>query len=485
MHSITPTREHRVCTIEPERWAAVEALPWLGSAAIDAAMDAQIAEGLTGPDDFLAKRERIDEYGWRNFGDVHADHETWGREDETPFSSHYNNQYDLLYGFIRAFALSGEPAWHRLARDLADHVLDIDVYDTVEDRPEYNGGLFWHTEHYRPALTCTHRTYAAGNAGNEAGAGGGPGGEHCYTTGLKLYHWMTGCERARRTVLELARWVGDYYDGSGTLLEELRRSLGSRAGTAVATLRGARVPRHGYPIHRGIGNLVVAQLDAFELDGSRAYLERAERVVLGTVGPADDLVERGLERVEESWFYTIFLQALVRYLDLKRAIGEFDAAFFYARDSLMHYADWVLERERPYLDDPEALEFPNHTWAAQDIRRCAILLEAYRYAPEERPEMLERARFFARYVTSALDEEPTRGYTRIRAILMQNHGASALALGAPPRHALPQAVPYAAELHRPHTLGSIAADGAKALIGTLGRTSPRAEWRWLRTRLNR
>lgn len=474
-----------VCLLERDAWAATGALPYLAPAAIDRAMDALIERGLSGPDNFFAKRERIDEYGWRHFGDVHADHETWNLGTDEPFSSHYNNQYDLLYGFIRAFAHEGRPQWFRLARDLARHVMDIDVYDTDEDRPEYNGGLFWHTEHYRPAGTCTHRTYAAANAEDDEASGGGPGGEHCYTTGLKLYHLMTGCERARRTVLDLARWIGDYYDGGGTLLEETRRLLTSRTRTALATLRGAQVPRHRYPIHRGIGNLVVAQLDAFELTGSRDYLARAERVVLGTIGPEDDPLARGLDKVEEGWYYSIFLQALIRYLDVKRTLEEFDSGFFYARDSLLRYADWILAHEKPYLDDPDALEFPNHTWAAQDIRRCAILVDAYRYAPRERRDLLERARFFARYVVAALREEPTRGYTRILAILMQNHGASALALAEPARHRLPEAMPYEARLHLPHTLGSVAADGATALLGAARRTSLRAEWRWLQARLQR
>ena len=32
-------------------------------------------ETLVGNDSFFAKREAIDEFGWRNFGDTWADHE--------------------------------------------------------------------------------------------------------------------------------------------------------------------------------------------------------------------------------------------------------------------------------------------------------------------------------------------------------------------------------------------------------------------------
>ena len=475
-----------VCRADRDDWRSAEALPYLDADEPDRGMEALIAEGVDGADNFFVKRERIDEYGWRHFGDIHADHETWQLDSAEPLSSHYNNQYDVLYGFIRQSVYSERPEWNRLARDLACHVLDIDLYDTRADRPEYNGGLFWHTDHYRPALTSTHRTYSIGHARDDASAtGGGPGGEHCYTRGLKLYHLTSGCQRARQAVLDLAEWVLAFYEGSGTVLEAIQDTVRSGSPTLLAVMRGKPISRHRYPVHRGIGNLVVAQLDAFELTGSRRFLERAERVVLGAIGPQDDLEARGLSDAEQSWFYTIFLQALIAYLDVKRGLGEFDAAFFYARDSLLHYSDWILAREKPYLDDPAALQYPNHTWAAQDIRRCAILLDAFRYAPVQRVDLLARSRFFAEYVVTTLRDEPTKSYTRILAILMQNHGASADTLTNPRRHDLPPAIPYAAELHRPHTIGSVLSRHAMGIHRALRQTSPRAELDWLRNRLRR
>ncbi len=457
-------------------------LPFDEDVPADEAMDSLIQQGIDGPNSFFIKRERIDEYGWRNFGDVYADHETWLNDTGELFSSHYNNQYDLIYGFLRMYMLSAKPEWYRLASELAEHVLDIDLYHTKEDRVEYNGGLFWHTAHYLPAQTSTHRSYSKLQEHDPSQAGGGPGGEHCYTTGLKLYYLTTGCERAKHAVVELAAWVGYFYDGSGTMIEAFIKLLRWRLKACFQVFRGANISRHRYPIHRGIGNLIVAQLDSFEITCERKYLDRAEHVILGAIGPLDDLVARGLEDVEGNWFYSIFLQSLIRYLDVKRSLKEYDSSFFYARDSLMHYSDWIVLKEQPYLDNPDVLEYANHTWAAQDIRRCAILLDAYRYADSERPDYLARSQFFARYVVRELGSEPTSSYTRILAILMQNHGASALAIAGPMRHPLPPAVPYTAKLHEPHTLVSVLSEEVTTLKHALLNFSFRTEWNWLRVR---
>ena len=40
-----------------------------------------------------------------------------------------------------------------MADELAQHVVDIDVYHTTKDKSAYNGGLFWHTYHYGDADT--------------------------------------------------------------------------------------------------------------------------------------------------------------------------------------------------------------------------------------------------------------------------------------------------------------------------------------------
>ncbi len=115
----------------------------------------------------FSRREIIDEYGWRNFGEVYADHESAYHRGDGPFVSHYNNQYDLIFCAYREFLVTGDPLWQRLASDLARHVIDIDIYHTELDREEYNQGLFWHTDHYLEAGTATHRSFSRDHLGQK------------------------------------------------------------------------------------------------------------------------------------------------------------------------------------------------------------------------------------------------------------------------------------------------------------------------------
>lgn len=382
--------------------------------------------GLSDTRGYLAKREAVDEYGWRHFGEIYADHETAFHSGDEIFVSHYNNQYDPIYGFARQWVTSADVRWSELMHPLARHVLDIDIYRTSSDRAEYNNGLFWHTDHYKPAHTCTHRTfsihqYPADWSGHK---GGGPGPEHCYTTGLKLYFLLTGDRDARDTLLGMAEWISAYYEGTGTLIEQCKRA-GTDIKTLLSILRGHKVLRYEYPFNRGIGNYIRALLDSAELTGDDAYLHRAERIIGNTFGPADDIATRDLHDVEHTWFYTVFLQEVIYYLHVKRERGELDDRFDYARQSLLHYADWMAQHEQPSLEAAE-LEYPNDTWVAQDIRKVEIFFAAYCLATVNRERYLERARYFRDYVLSTLQASDTAHYARIQIILLQNHGASGL-----------------------------------------------------------
>ena len=50
---------------------------------------------IAGDSAFVNRREIIDEYGWRHFGEIYADHEAVNRPG---LISHYNNQYDAIAG---------------------------------------------------------------------------------------------------------------------------------------------------------------------------------------------------------------------------------------------------------------------------------------------------------------------------------------------------------------------------------------------------
>ncbi len=132
-----------------------------------------------------------------------------------PVVSHYNNQYDCYQRSLDPVLPDGGYRLVRPRRSLARHVIDIDIYHTSEDRAAYNGGLFWHTDHYRDAATSTHRAYSRANCGpNRREYGGGPSNEHNYPTGLLNYYYLTGDPQAREAVLGLAGWVVAMDDGA-------------------------------------------------------------------------------------------------------------------------------------------------------------------------------------------------------------------------------------------------------------------------------
>jgi len=408
-------------SICPDYLATTNAIPYFSNSN-DEDITRIINEGLTCKDNFFEKREAIDEYGWRNFGDIYADHETLAYQGDKELISHYNNQYDALYGFIRQFLVTGNSQWWTLASDLAQHVKDIDIYHTDEDKAEYNNGLFWHTDHYLPAETASHRTYSQrqqANAYQDHAGGGGPGGQHCYTTGLMLHYYLTADETSKTAVIKLADWITNVFEGSNTFFEFI-------LGVKNKNIPGLKDKLTGqYPLDRGTGNYIIALLDAYELTNKQSYLDRVSLIIKHTANPHEDLATRNLSNIEESWFYTIFLQAVLRYLLAKKQANQFDSSFNYATDLLVHFSNWMIDNEAPYLNTPDRLEYPNHTWAAQDIRKANVLYGAYYFSGKNdinTNQYKNKADEFYQYVYNSLKTEETRTYTRILAILMQNSG---------------------------------------------------------------
>ncbi|MCS6864968.1 MAG: hypothetical protein RMJ56_12380 [Gemmataceae bacterium] len=410
------------------------AIPYLTPQTEDPHSDylALVAAALEGPNSFAAKREVIDEYGWRHFGDIYGDHEAVYHHGPPPLVSHYNNQYDAIAGFGYQFLRSGDRRWFQLMDELARHVIDIDIYHTTADKSAYNGGLFWHTYHYADADTSTHRSYPrsllqmkhrAGldphdpkvqKANRVYAPGGGPSNEHNYTTGLMLHYFLTGHLASRDAVLGLARWVINMDDGRQTIFRWL-----SRADTGLASQ--SRDPSYHGP-GRGAGNSLVALLDGYRLSGERVFLAKAEQLIRRCIHPNDDMAQRNLLDVENRWFYTMFLQALGKYLDYKDEYSEHDAMYAYARASLLHYARWMAQYEVPTLSRPEILEYPNETWAAQDLRKCDVFLFAAKHTSgPEKLRFRERAEFFFRDAIARLQSFPTRTLAR-PLVLLLSHG---------------------------------------------------------------
>jgi hypothetical protein len=405
-----PVRVHA-----PAQWyATCGAFPFFEPAEeeLEERLETILSGAIQGERSLFARREWIDEYGWRNYGEIYADHENTYFKGSPPVISHYNNQYDVVYGALLQYFRTGDARWFDLLDPLARHVIDIDIYHTDQDRAVYNGGLFWHTDHYRDAATCTHRSYSRANCASTGGGyGGGPGNEHNYTTGLLHYYYVTGDPAAREAVLSLADWVVNMDDGSKTFF---RLIDDGPAGWASFT---DRFTYHGPG--RGAGNSINALLDGWLLSSQRSYLEYAEALLRRCVHPEDNVATRDLLNVEERWSYTLFFLVVVRYLALKEEAPELDAMYAYARASLLRYATWMVDHEQPYFDQAEKLEFPTETWAAQELRKANVLRLAARYAQEPlRARLLERGAEFAERAWSDLLRFPSQDSARAIAILL-------------------------------------------------------------------
>lgn len=402
-------------------WAPIA----VGSQATREGYDALVSQAIDGDASFRQRREIVDEYGWRHFGEIYADHEAVtpgpakaghhidaaqaeGGRHIGGMVSHYNNQYDAIAGFATRFLQTGDARWWAAMDELAGHVTDIDLYHTARDRAAYNGGYFWHTQHYAAAGTATHRAYSR----LSGAAGGGPSAEHNYTTGLLLHYCLTGSERSRAAVIQLADWVMDMDDGRKSRFRWIdRRDTGLASGTRSPDFHGPG---------RGAGNSINALLDAHRLTSDSRYLHKAEALIARCVHPDDDPEALDLRDAENRWSYTVFLQALGKYLDHRADRGLVDAPYAYARAVLLTYAQWMWAHERPYLDTPERLEHPTETWAAQDIRKAAVFEFAARHADDDpwRGRFLVMADRFADYAVATLQASPTGRLVRPLVLLL-------------------------------------------------------------------
>jgi len=387
------------------------------------ALDKSLLNLVVDPDIFLHKREVIDEYGWRNFGDVFADHESlYVASGDKPLVSHYNNQYDLMLGFGLQYLRTMDSLWLRLMNDLANHVNDIDIYHTELDRVEYNGGLFWHTNHYQDAHTATHRTFSVKHYNEKQpwGTSGGVSAEHCYTGGLALHYFLTRDATSAESVLKLARWISSNMDGDSCLLGRLHSIAKFELRNIIKCVRRRSVVQFQYPFTRATGNFLNACLDSYAVSGDRQWLTKADFIVENTFHCDDEIASRDLENIEGTWFHTIFLQAVVRYMVVKLELGEADAAYVHSKHAYLHYLHWMAENTVPYLENPSVLEFVNDTWAAQDIRRHGLLIAAANLDSKNEEYFLSKANQYKDHIVQTLGGSDTLSFTRIQAIILQN-----------------------------------------------------------------
>jgi hypothetical protein len=392
---------------------------------------------IKGNNTFFDRREVIDEYGWRNFGEVYADHEDRLYTGQKPIISHYNNQYDLINSFLIKYLQTGDRSWMVLSSQLACHVMDIDIYHTDKDRYEFNHGLFWHTDHFATAATGTHRGFSKGAAraaqaeGNKddptasyANLGGGFSYEHVYSSGLLNYYYLTGDPRAQKAVLELSDYVSNGINGPETAKALLKDMAKLTLAWARLFFQKDHVEPYGFMNGpgRGSGNSLSVLLDGYTLSGRTEYLANAEQLIQSCVHPSDDLASRKLDNINLRWSYTIFLQSLGKYLDIKDEAGQHDHMFFYARQSLMRYAEWMHRNEVPVMTLVDSFDYPNfETRVANDLRKTNVLLVAAKYANEnDAQKYYDRAMDFFRDSAESMMTFDTRELTRPLAIILQN-----------------------------------------------------------------
>jgi hypothetical protein len=403
--------------ISPEWYANSQAFGYLLPQSSDTDFECQqlVDIAINGKNTFIDRREIIDEYGWRNFGELYADHEAVGQKSTTQIVSHYNNQYDVIYGALIQYVRSNDLRWFHLMNDLAKHVIDIDIYHTQRDRPAFNGGLFWHTEHYTDAATSTHRAYSLANAGTKSRhlCGGGPSSEHNYTSGLLHYYFLTGDTAASEVVQGLAEWVISMDNESTGVLGILdRRPTGFCSAT---------VDRDYHGPGRGAGNSTNALIDAYLLTQDEKYLAKAEQLIRRCIHPKDNIQNRKLEDIENRWSYTVFLQVLGKYLDFKVEKDEIDYMYSYARESLIHYAKWMLENEIPYKSMLDRVKIPTETWPAQDIKKSNVFNIAAKYSTGSlKNSFIKNADLFFETCIRDLMSFETHYLTRPVVILMVN-----------------------------------------------------------------
>lgn len=395
--------------LDPDWVCRSAVIPWLTPRETSSSKEflALVDQAVKGDDNFFAKRERIDEYGWRHFGEVFGDHEAVHSEPDKPLVSHYNNQYDVVLGLGLNYLRGGDAKFRELMYDLARHIIDIDIYHTDDDLACYNHGMFWHTVHYIDAGLATHRTYPTGTCG------GGPSSGHAYSRGLLLYYYLTGDRTALEAVTKMGEWIIASEDGRRT---KYRWLAGGETGLTTAS--GSE---HYHGPGRGPGNAVEVLLTAYQATHERRFIDQAEHLIRRVVHPEQDIESLDLLDSEKKWFYLLFLQALGRYLEIKISMKEINHMYGYGKTTLLRFADWMADHEYPFLDKPQKLEFPTETWAAQDIRKVEVFQWAARHAKDgQRERFLERANFYFKTSIDQLNQFETKSCCRPVALLMSN-----------------------------------------------------------------
>lgn len=377
---------------------------------------------IHGEHSFFKKREIIDEYGWRNFGEIYADHESANNTENQHFISHYNNQYDILQSAILHFWMTGDPEWYKLSFNLADHISDIDIYHTDKDRFEFNKGLFWHTSHYTDAQTASHRCYSAKHS-NSNSYGGGPSLQHLYLGGLFLAGYMRANTHLLDSAKEALCFCQNNVNGPSTLKE---KTIHFTKVFIKKNLQKIKKEKYAFELWdgpgRASGNALRSLIEGFFHTHDFNYITTANKTIdkLLLKSRVDEL---DLLDAEYKWSYLIYLQALSLYVSVKKAYNLEDEYTKKARLELFNYTEWMLLHETTFLSRSDELEYPNETWCAQDLRKAAIFAFVSNLTDnsEKKIRYMEKAVFFYNKSLDDIQNFKERQYlARPQALLMQN-----------------------------------------------------------------
>jgi len=197
-----------------DRQADVERFEKLQRAKVDPA-DLEDPTNMTGITAFQHLVQDLP--SWHDYGDLRWGG-SWG-----PWSG---NHYDWSFGMYLHFMRTGRLPFANLARVMARHEIDLDIYHTRRDDPAFNCEKNWES---RPSHD---------NPGNLFG-GGRP--SHSWFQGYALHWLLTGDPRGRDAVEDLAEGVRQYvyesFNGEGYIDTNEIRTAGWLAENLVTLWR--------------------------------------------------------------------------------------------------------------------------------------------------------------------------------------------------------------------------------------------------------
>jgi hypothetical protein len=338
-------------------------------ARLEAACDANVVPAAPQGATIQSQWERIDEYGWRHFGDTFADNERAPEAMIRDFPehhigrmpiSHFVNEYDGIATLMLQGLRREDPRWLWMADVMARHHADICIYHTDTGSPAYAHGPFMHTTHETAAYRSTLRSYPveAKRYNLRYGQGGGPNAGHTYVECLAHHYRLTGDRTSLEAFLEVADWAADSPWFS-------RRMMGDQ---------------------RGYGNLLATFVQAYQLSRNRKYYDRAMTLV------------GWIEEPFEGLGGTLLAKAAGGFLDMKAEAGELDADYRRMQELLLAIGDLYLE-------------LPESRWERSLEQRSfhsVVLATCYLHAPADHPRRqayYERSR---QILDAALDQFPDR-----------------------------------------------------------------------------